>query len=262
MGAVITRHAQGGAAELGAITQSPTTLYLETSGAVRKVVITRFEWMAQADYDALAVKYPTTLYIIHPSLKGRGTAHRWPRAGVSATAFYLGDVLISGASGQIENQVPEADRLLVGKGAWAGSNDASAIVWVPGPSPDPLASGVAQSSRDAAGTGISICRLTDFLATEGDMVSVGYYVRCTAVADMRCSVAQYLGGGWVRENGTTFAAVPANQWQWVTHQATMGDTADRHDLRVRLNSIDQGDVYEWAQPIVWHGTLDPIPEPS
>ena len=86
-----THHWQGSAAAYAALSEkSGTTLYLNTEGDGRKVTITRFEWMSAAAYSGLADPASTPLYIINESMRGRGTAHRWPLAADGAVAFYLG----------------------------------------------------------------------------------------------------------------------------------------------------------------------------
>jgi len=77
--------------------RAANALYLVTSGAPRVARATRFTWLSQAEYDALAVKYPSTLYIIHATLRGEGSAHRWPLAGDDAAALNLGDTAVSAA---------------------------------------------------------------------------------------------------------------------------------------------------------------------
>ena len=93
---ILTHHYQGSAAAIG--TPGPgneETLFLVTSGALRLVRITRFEWMSQATYDGLTDPSPTTLFLISNIARGTGSAHRWPFAADTMIAAYLGGAVVS-----------------------------------------------------------------------------------------------------------------------------------------------------------------------
>ena len=92
---IVTNINQSSAAAYTALgTKSKNSLHLVGAGAVRDTAVTRLEWLTQAAYDLLTPS-PSTLYLINATMRGRGTAHRWPLAADTATAFYLGSTLLT-----------------------------------------------------------------------------------------------------------------------------------------------------------------------